>query len=128
MSDHDKPLDPPSDGVERRRHRERSSTTTALILIVVGVALLLGRAGLGIRLDNWWALFILIPAATALAAAYRAYQAAGGIDREVTSRGLSGAILLLVTAVFLFGLDWGLMGAVVIILVGVAMYLRRSTA
>lgn len=111
---------------ERAGRREERSTTTAVVLIVAGAALLLGR-GFGFRLENWWALFLLIPAAASLGTAYRAYRASDGrLDRSVSAPALSGAILLLVAAVFLFGLDWSLMGAVIIILVGAAMLLRRG--
>lgn len=118
------PADEPPEG--RRRRGPENSTTTAVILIVAGAALLLGR-GFGVHLDNWWALFILIPAVASVGTAYRAYQANGGVlDRGVTGPALTGGILVLVAAVFLFGLDWGLMGAVIIILVGAGMLVRRG--
>lgn len=120
------PQAPTPDPERRSARRDERSVTTAVVLIVAGAALLLGR-GFGIRLENWWALFLLIPAAASLGTAYRAYRASDGRpDRSVTAPALSGAILLLVAAVFLFGLDWSLMGAVIIILVGAAMLLRRS--
>lgn len=119
------PAEPGAAGSEPTRRDGNRNNTGAVVLIVVGIVLLAGQ-GFGGSLDNWWALFILIPAIGALSTAYRAYQRHNGeFYRDVTGPGITGLILLAVTAIFLFDLSWNLMGGVVVILIGAGMLLRR---
>jgi hypothetical protein len=94
------------------------------ILIALGLIILLQNLDL-FAFDNWWALFILIPAIGAFGAAWRNYVAAG---RRLTgpARGslLGGLVMTLVAAVFLFGLNWGILGPVLVILVGAGILLN----
>ena len=94
------------------------------LLIVVGLVLLAQNFGIS-TLNNWWALFILIPAVGALANAWRAYSAAGG-HLTGSARGslIGGLILLMVTAVFLFNLNWSLLGPILIILAGAGLLIN----
>lgn len=88
------------------------------ILIVIGVFLLL-RNLLGLHLGNWWALFILIPAAGSLASAWKLYQAHGTIDAAVRGPLVGGVVLLFVFAMFFFGFNWSLFWPVLLILAGI---------
>ncbi len=111
---------------ERRAARGGGGAWAAgLLLIGLGVLFLLQNTGTVIALNNWWALFILLPAIGAFGNAWRAYQAAGG-RLTAAARGslIGGLILVLITAIFLFGLNWGLLGPVVIILVGAGLLLN----
>ena len=74
---------------------------------------------------NWWALFILIPAVGSLMTAWNIYQA-NGSQWTGAARGplITGVILVLVTATFLFGLSWGLMVPLLLILAGAAALLN----
>ena len=94
------------------------------ILILLGVIFLLQNMG-ALTLNNWWALFILIPALGAFGAAWRAYQAAGG-HLTAAARGslIGGLILTMVTAIFLFELYWGILGPIIIILAGIGLLLN----
>jgi hypothetical protein len=111
---------------QRREERRAGGGLTwvaGLILIVLGTAFLLQNLGtFNIPLNNWWALFILIPALGAFDAAYRAYRSAGN-RLSIAARGslLGGLILTLVTATFLFNLDWRYFGPVLIILAGLGI-------
>ncbi len=117
---------------QRRREERRAARMDrpgggligGAVLLVVGVVLLAQNFGIN-TLNNWWALFILIPAVGALGNAWRAYQAADG-RLTAGARGslIGGLVLLMVTAVFLFNLNWGLLGPVVIILAGVGLLLN----
>jgi hypothetical protein len=100
-----------------------------LLLIALGVIFLLQNQGITIlnNLQNWWALFILIPAVGAFANAWRAFNQAGG-RLNAAARGslIGGLILTMVAAIFLFNLDWGLLGPVLIILVGAGVLLNTT--
>jgi hypothetical protein len=121
------------------RHEERQMRRTArregryqsggawvggAILIALGVIFLLQNFG-GLYLQNWWALFILIPAVGAFGNAWRAYQSADG-HLNVQARGslIGGLVLSMITAIFLFNLNWGLLGPVILILAGIGVLLN----
>jgi hypothetical protein len=110
---------------ERRARRGGGAPSWAIggVLVVVGIVYLV-RNVTGVELGNWWALFILIPAIGSLVTAYRMWERN---DRRFTaaSRGplIGGIILLGVTAVFLFSLDWGKVWPLFIILVGIGALL-----
>lgn len=118
---------------ERRREERREARAerrgtgpwiVGAVLIVVGLVLLAQNFGIS-TLNNWWALFILIPAVGALANAWRAYNAAGG-HLTGSARGslIGGLILMMITAVFLFNLNWSLLGPILIILAGVGLLIN----
>jgi hypothetical protein len=94
------------------------------ILIALGIIFLLQNLGAA-TLENWWALFILIPAVGAFGNAWRSYQAAGG-HLTASARGslIGGFALTMVAAIFLFNLSWGLLGPLLIILVGIGLLLN----
>ena len=127
------------DGRETRRQRRAErladpsrpgSWVVGLILIVLGGLFLLRNTGtFDIPLRNWWALFILIPAIGSLDTARRMYRAAGD-QLTGPARGslLVGLVLLFVTAVFLFDLNWSLFGPILIILAGIAILFTYMTS
>lgn len=90
-----------------------------VVLILLGVVFLVSNLT-GFSLHNGWAIFILIPAFGSLATAWRMYQAGGGrLTAPARAPLIGGLILLLVAAVFLFDLDWGMIWPVFLILIGV---------
>jgi hypothetical protein len=116
------------------RHDDPQSPRPAWIaggvLILLGVVFIVRNIA-GLSLGNWWALFILIPAIGSLMTAFRMYERNG---RHFTSasRGplIGGLVLLAVTAIFLFNLEWGKVWPLILILVGLGLLLtsleRRS--
>jgi len=96
---------------ERRpRHAERRRPQSAWIggavLILIGIFFLLQNFT-PFNLNNWWALFILIPAFTSLAGAWSAFQVDGRFSRRVASS-LVGVIFFTgLCLVFLLNLDFG---------------------
>lgn len=92
-----------------------------VVLILVGVVFLVRQVS-GFELNNWWALFILIPAIGSLANAWRAYESA---DKKFTAsvRGslIGGLMLLLIVAIFLFNLNWAIFFPAVLILTGLGI-------
>ena len=99
----------------------RDKAFLGLILILVGVVFLLRNTNV-LYIDNWWALFILIPAFAAFASAWRGYKASGRqVTREVRSKLVGGLFPMAVAIIFLLGLDFGDMWPLFIILAGVAV-------
>ena len=96
------------------------------ILIVLGIVFLMQNLG-SFYLNNWWALFILIPAIGAFMAAWRTYQAAGG-RLTAASRGsmIGGLVLTMIAAIFLFNLNWTWFGPALIILAGIGLLLNAT--
>ncbi len=88
------------------------------ILIVIGVFMLLQNLT-GLNWGNWWALFILIPAAGSFASAWKLYEAHGTIDAAVRGPLVGGILLLFVFAMFFFGFNWSLFWPVLLILAGI---------
>ncbi len=112
---------------ERAEHRAARGGGGAWIVggifIVLGGLLLLQNFGFP-GLDNWWALFILIPAVGSLAAAWQVFQNNGDLfSAGVIGPAVVGLILLGVTAAFLFEINvaWGLIGPIILILVGLGV-------
>ncbi len=114
---------------ERRRRREerragRMPWLGGVILIALGIIFLLQNLGAPV-LNNWWALFILIPAVGAFGNAWRDYRYAGGrLTGSARWSLIVGLILTMVTAIFLFNLNWGLLGPLLIILAGIGLLMN----
>ncbi|MGB9874788.1 MAG: LiaF transmembrane domain-containing protein [bacterium] len=102
--------------------RHTGSLTGALILIVVGIVFLLDNAW-GIKVGNWWALIILIPAFAAFARAWSVYRAKSRFTYEASSSLTGGLILALVAFIFLFSLDWGKVWPAFLIVLGLGALL-----
>ncbi|OFW61018.1 MAG: hypothetical protein A2133_04380 [Actinobacteria bacterium RBG_16_64_13] len=99
----------------------------AIVIIVVGIVFLVKNAGwLGNDWDfqNWWALFILIPAFGSLTDAWNSYNAGGRRLSAKAARSLAfGLLFLAITVIFLLKLDWGKVWPVILIVVGLGMIL-----
>ncbi len=112
---------PANGGTGAPGHGRRSGWIVGGVLIVLGVYFIVQHVA-GFTLRNWWALFILIPAIGSLVTSYQMYERN---DRRFTaaSRGplVGGVVLLAVTAVFLFSLDWAVVWPFFIILVGLGV-------
>ena len=101
----------------KEEHRGRPAWLGGVVLIIIGVAFLLQNVS-GLSLGNWWALFILIPAMGSLATAWRIYETHGHMTASVRGPLVGGIVLLMVTAIFLFNLDWGRVWPVFLIIAG----------
>lgn len=91
-----------------------------LIMIVVGAVFLL-RNYTDFSLNNWWALFLLIPAFTNLSAAYRHYQ--NGAVKPMRAFLFWGLFFVAFAAAFLFSLDFGQLWPAFLILAGLGFLL-----
>ena len=116
----------------RMRRANRGSWVGGAVLILLGIIFLLQNQGL-FSFENWWALFILIPALGSFGSAWSAFQDAGGyLDSKARSSLLFGILLTIVSAIFLFDLSWTYLGPALLILVGVSIlvsgFLPKSQA
>ena len=96
------------------------------ILIALGLIFLAQNFHIA-TFQNWWAIFILIPAVGAFNTAWRRYQAAGGrLASDALSALVGGLILTIVALAFLFnlGLNASLFWPVLLIIGGAALLLR----
>jgi hypothetical protein len=91
------------------------------LLLFIGL-LLLGRNLNFMTFDNWWAFFIMLPAIGSFSTAWGMYHAAGGhFTMRARSAMIVGLVLTAVTAMFLFNLNWTILGPGLLILAGVGL-------
>lgn len=86
-------------------------------LIAIGVIFLLAEMEV-LSLDNWWALFILIPAFSSFFAAYELFRRSGRFSITVRGSLMSGLIILATALMFLLKADWGEWWSIYVILGG----------
>jgi hypothetical protein len=85
------------------RHSQHSGAWVGgVVLIVIGVIFLLQNT-IGFSLENWWALFILIPALSSFERAYRLYQEDGRLSGRARGQAVSGIIFSVIALAFLVG-------------------------
>ena len=100
------------------RRRGNSGWIVGAVLILIGLAFLLQNLGLPI-LQNWWALFILIPAIGSLVTAWNIYQNNGHrFTAAVRWPLFSGLIITAVAVIFLFNISFGVYWPVLLIAAG----------
>lgn len=97
-----------------------------LILIILGLVFLADNYFSIDFFNNWWALFILIPAYTNLSRAWHRYRVAGRWTGDARGSLIGGLILTLVAFIFLFELSWTLFWPLILIIMGVGLLLRAT--
>ncbi len=115
--------EPASRTEDQKAHSAVLPWMAGIVLILLGGAFLLQNMGLfTFSLDNWWALFILIPSIGSFETALRLYRSNGNVwTAPVRSAFLVGVLLLLVTGAFLFNFSWRIFGPVLMFLAGAAL-------
>ncbi len=108
--------------MENKNRDPQNSITGAIILILIGVVFLLKRLGLA-DIQNWWALFILIPSISSISTLIQDMRR-GITTAAVIAQGLLGALFpAAIAAMFLFDLSWVIFWPVFVILAGFSLLL-----
>jgi len=107
----------------RRVRRHKGNTTGGLILIGIGTIFLLNQLT-GFHFDNWWAIFILIPAVVKLNEAWQSYREDGRLHAGTRGALIGGILLTLVAFFFLLNLSWNLLWPLLLILFGISTLLN----
>ena len=108
----------PATAATGRRNKDANmSWAFGLVLIAVGALFLLSNFT-GFRLNNWWALFILIPAFGSLGNAWRVYRSRGHMSGEAAGSLVGSLAIFFTAAVFLFGWNWGAVWPFYLIIAG----------
>lgn len=110
-----------------RRREKKMPWVPGVILIGLGVIFLLNNIT-GFSIDNWWALFIMIPAIGSFSKAWDRMRSEGEMTRDVWSAIAGGMVLTLVASAFLFNLDWGLIWPAFLIIGGLGLLLGARKA
>lgn len=114
---------------DSERHHNSGPWIGGGILIAIGVIFLLQRMGYTLP-DNWWAIFIAIPAVAGLISAWRAYSATGTINGPARGGLISGVILAVIAIALFFNVDLGALWPILLILLGIVViagaYWRRG--
>src|SRR5580704_15125333 len=94
---------------ERHAHMWRPGGSWLVGIILIGLGAIFLAQNFGYPLpNNWWALFLLLPAFASFATAWSMYQRNGSqLTPPVTSALLTGVFLVLLSGVFLLGIDLG---------------------
>ena len=80
----------------------------------------------GFSFQNWWALFILIPAIYQLSIVWRGYQENGRLTSASTGPLIGGLGALAVAAVFLIdGISWGVIWPIAFVFGGISLLLSQ---
>ena len=116
--------DQPSSGEPQEKSSRRGSPWIGgAVLIFIGLGFLLQNIT-GSELNNWWAIFILIPAFGMFTRTYRDYQSNGRVTPAGRGPLIGGLLLTFIAAAFLFSLDFGNLWPVFLILGGIALLLN----
>lgn len=101
----------------------KGSWIGGVVLIAIGTIFLITNFT-DFELDNWWALFILIPAFSTLGNAVRVYKRDEHLGQEGRGSLIGGMVMLFVAAAFLFSWNWGLIWPYFLIFGGLGLLLN----
>ncbi len=109
-----------------RTDRLINRVAVGAVIILIGLIFLARQHGIELGfldIDNWWALFILIPAAAMTVRVVARVRRLGRFDAEAGGTAIGAASTALVAALFLLELDFGKWWPLFIILGGLAVLL-----
>lgn len=108
---------------QRRALRGSGGWIGGVILILIGL-LMFGQNLKILPFTNWWALFILLPAVGSFGTAWRLSQSAGRLTVHSRSAAIVGIACTLVAAIFLFNLNWTILGPGLLVLAGISLFIN----
>ncbi|HET6846237.1 MAG TPA: hypothetical protein VFH29_05345 [Anaerolineales bacterium] len=111
------------DRAERWGHRSgRGGLIWGGVLIVLGIVLFLQNRGILLP-NNWWAVFILIPAFGSFVRAWDTYHDENRITRRVAGAAVGGTLLTVLALMFLLEFELTALWPVLLIVAGIALIL-----
>lgn len=110
------------DEEKQQKEGKNHNAIIAGVMILVGLVLV-GANVLGMTLDNWWALFMLIPAFFLLSAVWQDYKENGRLTSKSTGSLIASLAIFTMVAIFLFDLNWGLLWPLAFVFGGIAVLL-----
>lgn len=131
------PPSPTSGNWREQRHTEREERREfrrqhygwvgpgigGIVLVLLGLVFLAQNFGY-VMPDNWWAVFLLIPAVGAFIAASEVYRAHGQLGGEGTAALLGGIVFAGMAVMFFFDIGWGLFWPLILIAIGAGILIR----
>lgn len=121
LSGTDEQIDKSIEPIEEERDSSKA-WVPGLVLIGIGAYFLLNNFT-DFQLNNWWALFILIPAFGSLGNFMKAYRQEGRVNGEARGSLIGGLMMLFVASIFLFGWNWATVWPVFLIIGGLGALL-----
>ncbi|MGD8402918.1 MAG: hypothetical protein PVJ21_04620 [Anaerolineales bacterium] len=117
----------------KNNKKQSSNLWLGLIFVFGGVALILNQLNILPFELNWWALFIMLPAAGMLNGAYNRFRSHGNaFSMDVAFTALIGLFLVALSFSMLVGaswnFNWNLFWPAIIIIIGLGMIFGRSRA
>jgi hypothetical protein len=109
--------------IGKQKKRDHNRAFWPILLILVGVILLFQNLGWGLQHFNWWALFIFIPVAAALSAAWGDFRKSGKFDGKVRNSIGSALVVGTVGVLLLVGANWSQWWPLMVITPGISMML-----
>ena len=106
--------------VERRAARAGGAWIGGVILIGLGMIILLQNTG-ALYLQNWWALFILLPALGSFGESFTEYRVSGRFNARARGSLVAGLVFTAIASVFLFNLNFSLLLPIILIVAGVGI-------
>ena len=100
--------------------RYQNNWIAGIMLVAIGAIFLLANVT-DFYLQNWWALFILIPAISSIINGVKEYQSNGRYTKDARNSMIWGVILGLISATFLFNLNWAYIWPFFLIFAGVGI-------
>nr|MBN1229218.1 hypothetical protein [Anaerolineae bacterium] len=101
-----------------------------LALLLIGAYFLAENLGLNIHLEfleNWWAIFILIPGVMILWRVFQAYRAEGSTtSRHWRNQLVMGLLMVFAAVVFLLNLSWSIFWPFLLIIGGLAFLFNAT--
>ena len=119
MSDELKDLEEDEKEIENERG---NNWIMAIVLMVVGLGLLVSNFT-NLSFDNWWALFLFIPAGFMFRNVGADYKRHGRLTNKSTGPIIAGLAMLVMIGVFLFNLSWSGLWPLAFIFGGIAVLL-----
>lgn len=101
----------------------RAGLFAGAMLIVLGLVFLIQNLT-GFSLDNWWGIFLLVPAGYMLFRTYQEYQEHKAFTMAGRNNLMAFITIALIAVITLFNLNWGTMWPLFLIIGGVGLLLR----